>query len=303
MKKLFLLLICLLATAALLSACGCEHIWTDANCDTPKTCSECDETEGAPLGHVWQAATCTDAKVCQVCKKTDGQALGHSWKDADCEKPKVCEACNKTEGKALGHKWKEATTEAPKTCETCLGIEGTPINTDKRFTTAACKELFGTWVCNYTVDAQNEIQFTIPDQDLNYTMIMTFTFNNDGTGKVEARPEKESYMRVLRIVTIEQFYYEFAQEGYSRDEAELAMEQTYGMGVEQYVDTALAQMNLAQLTVSTELVYYVQDGVLYDASSWEETFDTTEFTITGSVLSMTNEINGVDTLLDFEKQP
>ena len=129
------------------------HVWDDATCAEPKTCSDCGETEGEALGHQWKDATCTEAKTCTVCGETEGEALGHQWKDATCTEPKTCTACGETEGEALGHtaneatctedsvcsvcgevlekarghEWIDATYEAPKTCAVCGETEGEPL--------------------------------------------------------------------------------------------------------------------------------------------------------------------------------
>ncbi len=100
------------------------HIWKEATCESPKTCTKCEATEGSALGHNWKAATCETPKTCTVCGKTEGEALGHSWKEATCEAPKTCTVCGKTEGPALGHNWKAATCESPKTCTVCGKTEG-----------------------------------------------------------------------------------------------------------------------------------------------------------------------------------
>ena len=65
-----------------------EHVWTDATCESPKTC-ECGETEGEALGHAWTEATCAAPKTCSVCQATEGEALGHTWDDATCTAPKT----------------------------------------------------------------------------------------------------------------------------------------------------------------------------------------------------------------------
>ena len=83
------------------------HIWKEATCESPKTCTKCEATEGSALGHNWKAATCETPKTCTVCGKTEGKALGHSWKAADCTHPKTCTVCGKTEGEALGHQWSD----------------------------------------------------------------------------------------------------------------------------------------------------------------------------------------------------
>ena len=83
------------------------HIWKEATCESPKTCTKCEATEGSALGHSWKEATCETPKTCTVCGKTEGEALGHSWKAADCTHPKTCTVCGKTEGEALGHQWSD----------------------------------------------------------------------------------------------------------------------------------------------------------------------------------------------------
>lgn len=63
------------------------HIWVDANCTTPKTCSRCGTTTGDPLGHDWVAgATLDDPVLCSVCGK-DRDAVALTFKyAADCQR-------------------------------------------------------------------------------------------------------------------------------------------------------------------------------------------------------------------------
>ena len=74
---------------------------------TGKTvCSDCGETlnEGASIpskGHSWTDADCDSPKTCSACGKTEGAALGHSWLAATTEAPKTCDRCGKTEGDKL----------------------------------------------------------------------------------------------------------------------------------------------------------------------------------------------------------
>ena len=102
----------------------CAHVWVDATCTTPKTCSVCSETEGEALGHKWNDANCTTAKTCSVCSATEGEALGHKWNDANCTTAKTCSVCPATEGEALGHKWNDANCTTAKTCSVCSATEG-----------------------------------------------------------------------------------------------------------------------------------------------------------------------------------
>ena len=75
---------------------ACEHVWVDANCTTPKTCSECGATEGEALGHDWEIiseeeATCTadgsttyECAACGESKTETVKALGHTYVDGFC---------------------------------------------------------------------------------------------------------------------------------------------------------------------------------------------------------------------------
>lgn len=123
MKRIFALL--LLLSMLSLNGCGeCEHQWSDADCETPKTCTLCGETEGEALGHAWQVADCVTAKTCVVCKKTEGDPLGHGWLSANCTTPQTCTVCNVTEGDALGHRMLAANFQEPPICFDCGYTEG-----------------------------------------------------------------------------------------------------------------------------------------------------------------------------------
>ena len=61
-----------------LCGCGCNHSWTEATCNNPKTCELCGETEGKALGHITDEWTEWDEdyddalyikeKICSRCK-------------------------------------------------------------------------------------------------------------------------------------------------------------------------------------------------------------------------------------------
>jgi len=46
-------------------------------------------------------ADCENPRTCSECKLTEGEALGHSWQDATTENPKTCENCGLTEGERI----------------------------------------------------------------------------------------------------------------------------------------------------------------------------------------------------------
>ena len=123
----------------------CKHIWNDATCTTPKTCSVCKVTDGSALGHKYNAVvtkpTCTEGGyttyTCPACNDTyvDNRvgATGHSWSDATCTTPKTCSVCKVTEGNALGHKYnavvtKPTCTEGGYTTYTCPACNDTYVD-------------------------------------------------------------------------------------------------------------------------------------------------------------------------------
>lgn len=121
-----LLAICMM----LLTGCGCQHEWTDADCVTPRTCTLCQETEGEALGHSWQEAICEAPKTCAACGTTEGQALGHVWQEATCDTPKTCTVCDKTEGEPA-HAWTDwdfdGETAMVRSCGSCAAEESWPM--------------------------------------------------------------------------------------------------------------------------------------------------------------------------------
>ena len=129
MKKTMSVLMCVVM---LLTVCSCskkkhEHDWEPADCTSPKTCKECGEEKGKPLGHQWEDATCDMPKTCSECGETEGDPLGHQWNDATCTSAKTCAVCGATEGEALGHQWNDATCTSAKTCAVCGATEGDPL--------------------------------------------------------------------------------------------------------------------------------------------------------------------------------
>lgn len=83
MKKAFALF--LILSLFLLSGCGHEHSWQEATCTQPRTCSECGETEGEPLGHSPTEATVWEPSVCSVCGEVLGEKLAPAFEQHNIE--------------------------------------------------------------------------------------------------------------------------------------------------------------------------------------------------------------------------
>ena len=81
MKKKLISLLLIAAMALTLCACGHQHTWVEATCTEPKTCSDCGETEGAPLGHQFSEATYWEAPTCSVCGAVEGEPLKPAFEE------------------------------------------------------------------------------------------------------------------------------------------------------------------------------------------------------------------------------
>lgn len=278
-------LIVLIVLCALLLASCCKHeIWNDANCELPKTCAECGETEGEPLGHSWVDATCTAPKTCSVCQKTEGEALGHNWADATCEAPKTCQRCSLTEGEALGHTWEDATTETPKTCTVCAKTEGERIITDPRFTTAACKPFFGKWVFSLQITGD---MMDLKDFTGYLDTHIYLDFSNDGklAISVDAK-ESENFDALLKQYMIDMFYAECEAQNISKAAADAEMLASFKMTTEEYFETIVKSVDFTAMFdgLNEEGCYYVDGNTLYTADAWKKNMESNTFRFDGETL-------------------
>lgn len=55
------------------------HTWLDATCTEPRTCSECGETEGKPLGHDMQTASDGFPSICSRCGYYEGELVTDAY--------------------------------------------------------------------------------------------------------------------------------------------------------------------------------------------------------------------------------
>lgn len=234
--------------------------------------------------HEWAAATCTTPKTCELCGITEGEAKGHTWEDATCDLPKKCATCHLTEGEALGHTWEEATTEAPKTCLTCQATEGSKLDVDSRFTTASTKELYGHWTSDAVLTGD---MMGLPGYFDSMPITMHYEFTNLGevTLSMELRDE-EAFMVEFKRMTMDLMYESLAQQGISKEDGDKAMQQAYGMTMEEYVSAYVENVDMEELFAqfSSESVYYVEDNKLYTGDSWSSEFSGSEYTLENGVL-------------------
>lgn len=241
---------------------------------------------GCGCDHEWLAATCTAPKTCQLCGETEGELGGHTWQEATCTAPKTCSVCELTEGEPAAHTWQEATTEAPETCSSCNQTQGSKLETDSRFTTKATKELHGVWTCDVTL-TQKMLGLEGFDKGVDCALTMEFGKTGELTSSFKLSDE-EAFMADFRQYTIDTTYAPFIQQGMSKDQVDQAMLSTTGLTVEGYVDAILKSfdMNTIFQAFNAQEVYYVADGAIYTALTWDAKFEKSGYTLKNGVLTV-----------------
>ena len=173
-------------------ASDCEHVWSDATCTLPKTCSECGKADGSALGHKWNAATCQAPKTCSVCKTTEGVKDFHTYVDG------VCSACGtayvpaegsvtvstKIADYAKNHGWVNSTQYSELRMDSLVTVtvgwdsEATNVNTAKYYTSGDQWRIYQTDVGTVTVTAtENNI---IASVKITYVSDKTGTLTYNG---------------------------------------------------------------------------------------------------------------------------
>lgn len=127
MKKVILLIFVSILLLVAFTACSkeCKHEeWTEATCQSAKTCKACGLKEGTALAHQATVATCTAGQQCSVCGFTSPYwqgALGHDWSEASCLRgtAKTCIRCGLVEGDVPEHDWSTPTCTENSKCSVC----------------------------------------------------------------------------------------------------------------------------------------------------------------------------------------
>lgn len=262
MKQKLRVLLPALMCLVLLSGCMCSHEWAEATCTSPKTCTKCEKTEGETLAHEMVEANCIEAKHCANCDLTEGEPLGHDWKDA--------------------------TTEDPQTCLVCALTQGERIITDPRFTTAATQMLQGKWSTSMYLDGK-----LLGYPDFTGVLECNYALEYGPAGDLDVSFElkdPEAFMDALVAYTLELSYANMESMGLSREDAEVAIQQSMGMTMEEYARSIFAAIDLEQIfqTILSTLegVYYVEGDQLYTGADWDTIINPVTFYIEGDVLHL-----------------
>ena len=165
----------------------CEHEWTDATCQAPRTCTKCSATEGETGDHNYAEATCTLPSVCSTCGIWYGGALGHDYTPASCEGPKKCKNCGHEQGDPL-HEFAEATCTTPKICVKCdyvasaaLGHTLDTVTVSPTCTSEGSERTYCT-VCDHTEN--NTVIPMVSHASLSFVYNGDTTATKDGTATI-----------------------------------------------------------------------------------------------------------------------
>ena len=205
----------------------------------------------------------------------------HQWEAANCKDPKTCRLCGKTKGDTNDkHQWEDATTDAPKTCSVCGLTEGEKIDVDERFTTDACKEVFGNWVGLYEQDGTRVGrggELMIPTK-------LTITFFNNGNVRiVTSLEDPAAFKQEYASFMLAAFYKDFENRGLSRADAEAWSIETHGKELVAYCVDRTVQI-AAALESTEDMVYYVDDGVIYIAEDWDSDMSASSYELTDDTM-------------------
>lgn len=184
------------------------HSLKEATCTAPKSCENCDYTEGNYLGHDEEilaavAKTCTtdgltEGKRCKRCQEVliaqTTVPAGHDWAEATCTAPKTCSACNMTEGSALGHNMVDDTcTRCGLVWTTVAGIADLEDGT-KVVVTGLVKVINTEWSSQY-----NNITVTIYDDSDNSLRVYRLATNVTRGDTITVTGEIETYNGAKQI--------------------------------------------------------------------------------------------------------
>ncbi len=159
MKRWIIPLVIAAACMILLAGCECKHQWCEADCNRPRTCTECGLTEGDTL-HQWLEPDCENPRKCALCERLDGEPLGHDFMEATCLKPKECKICGQYEGDFAEHQMTQVTCTDPGHCTVC-GERGKYVN-DHQYSEATCITLPKCAVCGLELGLYGPHDWQLP---------------------------------------------------------------------------------------------------------------------------------------------
>lgn len=160
--------------------------------------------------------------------------------------------------------------------------QGNPVNYADHFDPAACAALMGSWSGEMLLDSQM-LDSKLPSFQL--TAHFHLTFDENGVMTVIYTLEKEQLRQAIIDATMQMLRQQLGPE---RSQAELdeMIRSQYYKPMQKYVETAVDEMDLDKMTyIKMRYFYFVENGQLYSANSWDSIPDASPFTLSGDKLT------------------
>jgi len=143
----------------------------------------------------------------------------------------------------------------------------------------------------------------IPDFEGDLSFVYNLEFGNAGDMSLMLQiGDEDSFMKAIILASVASTYAELEAQNISKEEADAAMEQEFGMDVEAYMRATMENISMNDLLASVfsaiDLggVYYVENGQIYAGSDWNAEMDPSDFSLDGDQLI----INSLSTSLGFD---
>ena len=143
----------------------------------------------------------------------------------------------------------------------------------------------------------------IPDFEGDLSFVYNLEFGNAGDMSLMLQiGDEDSFMEAIILASVASTYAELEAQNISKEEADAAMEQEFGMDVEAYMRATMENISMNDLLASVfsaiDLggVYYVENGQIYAGSDWNAEMDPSDFSLDGDQLI----IDSLSTSLGFD---
>ena len=98
--------------------------WLEPSCTEPRRCGcgcgRIDNTSESLGGHLWQEATCIAPKTCSRCGETEFDRASHKWDILDCTQDKTCTVCGVAQAAGKHYYSEGICLDCPSRCSTGL---------------------------------------------------------------------------------------------------------------------------------------------------------------------------------------
>lgn len=158
--------------------------------------------------------------------------------------------------------------------------DGSSLNHRPQFDAEACSELTGTWTGTRELDISEHLD---GEEALMVAANVTLTFDGSGGLHYFSKVDPELYRETL----VDALYDMYARVGLNRVQAEDRCYVDHGIDLAEYAEQILYYDGEGDPYADRELVYFVEDGVLYIAADWDRAATAVRFQMEGDSMTLT----------------